>query len=346
MPMNTQDEPFVSVVTPVYNTEKYLSTCIESVLAQTYRNFEYVIVDNKSTDASLEIARKYADKDPRIRVHENTDFLSVMPNWNNALRQISSDSKYCKVVHADDWIFPECLTRMVEVAEEHPTVGLVSAYRLAESQVDLDRLPYPTPFIPGRELGRRLLLESYCPLFGTPTSVLLRSDLVRKREAFYNEQNIHADSEACYETLLESDFGFVHQVLTFTRRHNDSMTSLLNRYRTHRAGRLLCLLKFGPRFLEPEEYKRRLRTHVDSYHRFLVEGVFGGKKRDFWKYHKNVFKEQGVKYSRLAVLKYFFIGAVERLARPRRALRDLLRGPQVTLTDEKAASSTLDKMTG
>jgi glycosyltransferase involved in cell wall biosynthesis len=119
--MNIPEEPLVSVVTPVYNGEDFLTECIESVLRQTYGNYEYIIVNNCSTDRSLEIALNYAKKDGRIRVESNRQFLGVIANHNTAFRLICSDSKYCKVVSADDWLFPECLTRMVGVAEANPS---------------------------------------------------------------------------------------------------------------------------------------------------------------------------------------------------------------------------------
>src|SRR4051812_18763878 len=107
-------QPLVSVVTPVYNEEKHLAECVESVLAQTYSNWEYVVVNNCSTDRSLHIVQSYAAKDARIRVCDNREFLRAVSNQNHALRQISSESKYCKVVLGDDKIFPECLAKMVE----------------------------------------------------------------------------------------------------------------------------------------------------------------------------------------------------------------------------------------
>ena len=75
-----RDEPLVSVLTPVYNGEPYLQECIESVLNQSYRNFEYIIVNNCSTDRTLEIASEFAKKDRRIRVHDNQEFLDVIAN--------------------------------------------------------------------------------------------------------------------------------------------------------------------------------------------------------------------------------------------------------------------------
>jgi glycosyltransferase involved in cell wall biosynthesis len=110
----------VSVVTPVYNGAEYLPQCIESILGQTYTDWEYTIVNNCSSDTTLEIAQGYASRDPRIRIVSNRTFVRAMENYNIAVRQLSTDSKYCKVVAADDWLFPRCLEEMVALAFVRP----------------------------------------------------------------------------------------------------------------------------------------------------------------------------------------------------------------------------------
>ena len=65
-PLSLHEQPQVSVITPVYNGEEFLSECIQSVLSQTYQNWDYTIVNNRSTDRTLEIAQSYAARDPRI----------------------------------------------------------------------------------------------------------------------------------------------------------------------------------------------------------------------------------------------------------------------------------------
>jgi glycosyltransferase involved in cell wall biosynthesis len=304
--MGLKSQPLVSIVTPVYNTERYLAECIESVLAQTYQSWEYVIVDNCSTDRSLEIARHYARQDARIRVCSNDEFLNQMQNWNHAMRQISPESTYCKVVHADDWLFPECITRMVELAEAHPSVGIVSAYRLDETRVNLDGLPYPSTVILGRELCRMVLMGGPY-VFGSPTSLLIRSDLIRKREKFYDESTISADTQVCFDLLQESDFGFVHQVLTYTRRHNESVTSLTHRFDIWRPGSSIALAKYGPIYLDNEEYERRLEQVIDNYHSFLARRAFGLAEKAFWRYHKNELKKLGYKISLAKLIKHSFL---------------------------------------
>ena len=304
--MRTESQPLVSVVTPVYNTEKYLAECIESVLAQTYENWEYVIVNNCSTDRSLEIAQRYAQQDARIRVHNNDEFLNQMQNWNHALRQISAASKYCKVLHADDWLFPECISRMVKAAEAHPSVGIVGAYRLDETRVNLDRLPYPSTIVSGREICRLTLLgELY--VFGSPTSLLIRSDFIRNSEAFYDESIIQADKKVCFDILQTSDFGFVHQVLTYTRRHNESMTSLIHRFDTRRLGKLIYLTKYGPVFLSEEEYEERFKRAMKSYYQFLARSVFESRGKEFWDYHRNGLEDLGHPLNWVKLVKTLFL---------------------------------------
>ena len=290
--MNPASQPLVSVVTPVYNGDKYLSECIESVLAQTYENWEYVIVNNYSTDRSLEIAQHYAQQDPRIRVHDNAEFLSQFQNFNHAMRQICPGSKHCKVVHADDWLFPECIARMVEVAEANPSVGIVSAYRLDEDRVNLDGLPYPSVVTPGREICRAHLFDGL-RAFGSPTSLLIRSDIVRGREAFYDESVLHADTEVCFHILQDYDFGFVHQVLTFTRRHNESVTSRTHLLNTRYVSRFIFILRYGPVYLSKEEYEKLLAQRQEDYHRFIAKNVFELRGRVFWDYHRGELERLG-----------------------------------------------------
>src|SRR5260221_13190246 len=157
--MNIEEQPLVSVLTPVYNGGNFLAECIESVLSQTYQNFEYIIVNNCSQDRNLEIAQQYAAKDRRIKIHNNETFVGVIDNHNLAFGLMSAQARYCKVVSADDQIFPDCISHMVELAEANPSVGIVGCYQLSGGVVRWQGFRYPAFVVPGRELGRQFLLQ-------------------------------------------------------------------------------------------------------------------------------------------------------------------------------------------
>lgn len=332
--MHPKSQPLVSVVTPVYNGAEFLAECIESVLAQTYENWEYVIVDNRSTDHSLEIAQQYAQQDARIRVHSNAEFLKQFQNWNHAMRQISPESKYCKVLHADDWLFPECIARMVKVAEAHPSVGIVSAYRLDENQVNLDGLPYPSTIVSGREICHSSLLGGlHIHVFGSPTSLLIRSAIVHGREAFYDESVIHSDTATCFDILQDCDFGFVHQVLTFTRRHNESLTSVTNLFNTRYLARFIVFLRYGPVYLSEEEYEERLEQRLENYHRFLAQGVLELKGKEFRDFHRNELERLGYPLSTARLVKALFLELLDFRAATR-SVRRAMRGKKQRATQD------------
>lgn len=329
--MNRESQPLVSVIVPLYNCVEFLSECLESLLAQTYQNWNCTIANNCSTDGSQEIAYKYANADSRIRVHENHQFLKAVPNFNVGLRQMSADCKYCKILFSDDWLFPECLERMVSVAEENPSVGIVGAYGLQGRQVMWAGLPYPSRLIPGRDVVRKLFLEDLY-VFGTGTSVLFRADLVRNRDPFFNESNLHADSEACVALLKDSDFGFVNQVLTATRVRPGSLFAFSTQVNTLIAGRLHDLVTFGRDFLSEQEFKECLDRKLSEYYEFLAQNLIRSRDQKFWNYHKLKLAEAGVGFDRSRLTKAFLakVGAaalnpgtvLEKLFKPKSAPRD------------------------
>ena len=322
--MNTALQPLVSIVTPVYNEAGHLAECIDSVLAQTYQKWDLTIIDNRSTDGSLEIARRYAAKDRRIRIHENKEFLRVIANHNVALRQVSPESKYSKVVLGDDWIFPNCLEQMVAIAEAHPSVGIVGAYALEGHRVALTGLPYPSALVTGRDICRRHLLE-HVYVFGSANAVLYRSDFVRNRDPFYNESIIHADTEVCFSLLKTCDFGFVHQVLTFTRLRPASLTTVSKGLHTYFASMLQLLVTHGPEYLTPDECRVCIAQHLSEYYGFLGKSLLQGRDRQFWEYHKNELNKSSVGFSHTLLAEGLLATLCEVALNPKHTVERLLQ---------------------
>lgn len=299
----------VSVITPVFNGAPFLRECIDSVLAQTHHNFEYIIADNCSTDDTLSIARSYAGADERVRVLTFDSHVGPIQNWNRSLDATHPDSQFVKYVHADDWLFPECVERMVALAQAQDSVGIVSAHRLEEDRISLDRLPqaYAEPrmarelVMDGREVARAVFRE-FASVLGSPTALLLRTEAVKQHTPFFDESYLHADKDACIRVLGDWDLGFVREVLTFTRRHNESVTSLTNTLDSRRQEDLLILKRRGKDFLSADELESVLRRTARLYYAFLARSVGTAKGRDFWRSHRENLAKASMPYSRLRLL--------------------------------------------
>ena len=113
--------PRVSVCIPVRNGADYIAECLESVLAQTFGDFELLVVDNCSTDDTETIVRRYTDR--RLRYIRNAKNLGLVGNANRCLQLASSE--YVGLFHHDDVMLPENLARKVSVLDAHPGVGFV-----------------------------------------------------------------------------------------------------------------------------------------------------------------------------------------------------------------------------
>lgn len=282
--MSIGNTPVVSVVTPFHNTAEYLAECIESVLAQSFRDFEYILLDNCSTDDSRAIAERYAATDPRIRIAHNAQLLPQVPNYNRALTLISGHTRYVKVVQADDAIFPRCLEDMVAFADANPSVALVGSYFHHRGVEPVD-MPHRAVVLPGRDACRKQLLEGVF-LFGSPTTLLMRADLVRRRVPFYTEGHLHEDTEVCFELLRDHDFGFVPQLLSFMRIDPRSTMGSARSFHPALLDRLIRLKLYGREFLTHEELEAELGTHERRYWRMLADAWIRRREPEFWAYHR------------------------------------------------------------
>jgi glycosyltransferase involved in cell wall biosynthesis len=281
--------PLISVVTPFFNTAPYLAECIESVLAQSYSRFEYVLLDNCSTDGSSEIAAAYAARDPRIRLVRCSQFLPQLPNYNRALAEISGASVYCKIVQADDYIFPECLRLMVQAFEQSETIGLVSSYWLDGNKLWGAGLPRQTTMLPGKECIR-WYLRTGTLFYGSQTQVMYRASLVRDCGDFYNTCFPYADMQRHMEILERWDFGFVHQVLSFSRRDSESTLSSLGSFAPRELLEHIFCRHYASFCLDEQEAASIKAKCKHQYYRLLARAAFQFRGREFWQFHKNGLK--------------------------------------------------------
>lgn len=290
-------QQFISVVTPFYNTEQYLAQCIESVLGQTHAEFEYLLVDNCSTDRSGEIANAYAARDSRIRLIRRADHLPQVQNYNQALDAISGESKYCKLVQADDYVFPDCLRLMVQAFEQSESIGLVSSYWLKGDVLWGAGPPVTQSHFSGQEIARAYL-RTRLYLFGSPTTVMYRSTIVRSQRPFYDESLLHEDTEKCLQILQDWDFGFVHQVLSYLRTENESISSGVRSLQPNALDTYVLVQRYAGVFLDAREAEAVRAGSRRDYYRTLAAEALRFRSTKFWNYHAHGLKTLGQKLDR------------------------------------------------
>ena len=131
--MNTKEQPLISVIVPVYKAEKYLPACLDSLLGQTYQNFELLLVDDGSPDKCWEILQQYAARDARVRIFRKENG-GVSSARNFGLRQAKGE--YIGFVDSDDFVAPQYLEWMHRALQQTNTELAVCGYRKVPKEAD------------------------------------------------------------------------------------------------------------------------------------------------------------------------------------------------------------------
>jgi glycosyltransferase involved in cell wall biosynthesis len=316
--------PTVSVLTPVYNGERYLAQCIESVLSQGFDDFEYIIVNNNSSDRTRQIAEQYAD-DPRIKLYHNDQLLPVIANYNRAASLVSRGSRYLKFLAADDLLLPDCLLRMVEVAAANPSVQVVSSYKIHGTTLVSDGLPFPDTVAAGHEICRRFF-RGELGLLGGPTNHLIKIPVPLIAGKVFDEEFIGADTELFVRLLKrDGDYGFVHQVLTFTREHEETVSASGRARGIGASEDLALLMRHGPAFLSDEELRQMTRAYRRRYAQWLFRIRLKWWDRRLWAFQVAKQRELGISISLANLAEGATLEALDTLRSPAAALRSLKR---------------------
>ncbi len=216
--------PKVSVCIDSFNYGRFLPEAIDSVLKQSFQDFEIIIADDCSTDDSLEIAQRYARKDPRIIVEAAPANRGMVKNRNACLARAGGE--YVKWLHADDFLLSkETLGKMAKILDTNPAVSLVAS---ARQIVDEKSQPIATwsgfdqarP-IAGTSVINRCLFEQR-NLLGGPSAVMFRRSLAGRGfdESFF----VMADLEMWFHLLEQGCLAYIVDPLCAMRRHTQQQT--------------------------------------------------------------------------------------------------------------------------
>ncbi len=215
--------PKVSVLIPTYNYSRYIKEAIESVLNQTYQDFELIIVDNCSTDNTKEVVEQYTNKDIRIKLIINNVNIGMYRNYNKAL--LLANGEYVKFLNADDKFNEKCLEIFVGILDANQDVAIVTSYRQFFGAKD-DILK---PKLLGLINKEKAILEAlkHGNWIGEPTTVMFRRKYLYGG-LFDVSLLMFADFDMWLRQLEHGDLYICDEVLSYFRIHNEQGTAYLN----------------------------------------------------------------------------------------------------------------------
>jgi len=212
------NNPKISVLMPVYNAEKFLKEAIDSILNQTFKDFEFLIINDASTDNSKKIILSY--KDPRIRYFENDKNLGVAKTLNKGLRL--AKGKYIARMDADDISLSERFKKQVEFMEKSPLIAVCGAWlRLIGNENQNNEIwKSPSDFESIKSLA--LFYSSiYHP------TVLIRKETLKKYNLFYDPSFAHAEDYELWVRIMEkAKVANLKEILLLHRIHSKEVGNI------------------------------------------------------------------------------------------------------------------------
>lgn len=193
--------PLVSIVIPVYNGMPFIKNALESIANQSYSNIEIVVIDNVSTDGTVQFLRDFSD--PRLRVVFRTELQSAPRNWTQAI--VESQGAFVKLVCADDLITRDSIEVQVKIAMENRSCRMVCTLRdIVSPSGNVLKYGHGLEGLDGLVEGRRALRKCMIAgtnLFGEPAAVLFQGDAIRSSMPWVEDIPYLTDL-ATYEKVL------------------------------------------------------------------------------------------------------------------------------------------------
>lgn len=263
------NHPVVSVLMTAYNRESYIASAIESVLGSSFPDFELVIVDDGSSDDTVNIAQKYAQLDSRIKIYINPENLGDYPNRNRAAS--FAKGKYLKYLDSDDLIYPWGLQIMVQSMESFPQAGF-----------GLSSIPDKNHVYPQCLSPREAYIEHF-ERFGhfnrSPGSAIIRRDAFEIVGGFSGKRMI-GDNELWFSLARSFDMVKIPRDLIWHRSHEEqeSKSDYANKYNKLRIEAITTALNHPHCPLNNEEKdlyvkkikQKRTRDRVFKFYRKVI----------------------------------------------------------------------------
>ena len=279
----------VSIVLPVYNGEKYLASAIDSIIAQSYKNWELIIVNDCSTDSSAEIMEQYAKKDERIRVIHNKENMKLPKSLNVGFSH--ARGVYYTWTSDDNLLKPEMIAVLVDAMKKDSSLGLVYS-----DFTGIDENGKETKFYEMKEPESVFSGNSIGPSF------LYRARIAKQIGEYDASLFLAEDYDYWIRIFIEAPIKRIPMDLYYYRKHGGSLTETRKESIQHQA--FLAIWKNYEKLLERAEKKEDrfhlkenllLRADTAEYQKLLVE--FKKQDREFirwrnWKHFRRNFRRR------------------------------------------------------
>lgn len=244
--------PKISIIVPIYNAEKYLRRCVDSILAQTFKDFEVLLIDDGSTDNSFSICEEYVKKDGHVRIfHNQNSGVSVT-------RQFGIDNscgEYTIHIDSDDWVEPDMLESLYNRAQETNADMVICDYfkTFSDNEVYVEQKPKS---LNQKEIIRQLLTGS---LHGGTWNKLIRRSCYLDNNINFSPNIIFCEDLLVMISLLNSNISvyYLHKAYyhydQYSNNHSLARSNYLERYLSR-----IKVVKAIESIIKVDDYKKEL----------------------------------------------------------------------------------------
>ena len=239
---------------PVYNSKKFLDESIKSILNQTFKDFEFIIINDCSTDKSLEIIKEYQNKDKRIKVINNKKNIGGPPSRNKGIKE--AKGKYIAIMDSDDISLPKRLEKQYNYLEKNKDIFLLGTGSINISESGKKQ----TSFLPPKEYIKIKKILPYRNCLVHPSIMFRNNGKIRYREKF-----VYSEDYDLYLILLSEDKK-IENIREKLIKYRYALNSIGQSKRGHQELFAEKTRKF---------YKERIKYLNDSYHEFEPQEILG-----------------------------------------------------------------------
>lgn len=326
---NSQNtEPLVSICIPVFNGEKTIRKTIDSIVNQTYKNLEIIVVDNCSTDSTVKIVREFSDSRIRL-VLNDIHYPSGEYNWNRCFQYVQGE--FMAIFHADDVYLPQMVERQVDTLQKFPKASGVFTQGniINENDKNIGEFRLPPIIEGGKPLSYPELINAsleYADFLPTPSAMLRREIYVKFSPFRYDQFGSASDFDLWLRTAADAPVIVLDEKLMNYRVSKTQGTNIINRLRTRESDYFKVIdFHIGQNAGNTEiSAKARESYELSRFGDQLIRIRNTIKKRDWkeckdqlrdlpWtKYFKIIFKHPQIIYAKFRLYTYFKIFKVNK----------------------------------